>query len=233
LETLYDKTLLEHVVERIRAARRLDDIVIATTEAGADDAVADLARGMGIGVFRGSENDVLARFYGAATRFSAQVIVRVTADDPFKDPEIIDHAVELLREQALDYCSNTLEPTYPEGLDIEVFRFPALERAHREARLDSEREHVTPYIWKHPNMFLIHSFKWSDDLSRLRWTIDYERDLSFAREVYRRLYPEKRIFLFRDILELLAREPQLAALNAGVARNEGYQKSLAKEVNHE
>ncbi len=230
LERLYDKSLLEHILERVRATRQVQAIVVATTLAPSDDPLARVTEHLRVGLFRGSETNVLERFHGAAMRFGAEVIVRVTADDPFKDPEVIDQGIQLLHAGNYDYCSNTLKPSFPEGIDIEVFRVSALDRAFREARLDSEKEHVTPYVWKHPEIFRLHNFSYPEDLSHLRWTIDYENDLHFAREVYRRLYPNKRIFLMRDILDLLAEEPELSKINSGVMRNEGYGVSLAKEA---
>jgi spore coat polysaccharide biosynthesis protein SpsF len=230
LERVYDKPLLEHIIERIRAARRVNGIVVATTAHAADDPIVTLAERLQTGVFRGSENNVLERFHGAAVHSGAEVIVRVTADDPFKDPEIIDHAVELRQSGSYDYCSNTLQPSYPEGNDTEVFTFVALHEAFTEARLGSEQEHVTPFIWKHPERFSLHNFSHKPDLSHLRWTIDYEKDLEFAREVYRRLYPHKTIFLMRDILELLEREPALSHTNSGIPRHEGYKRSLASDA---
>jgi spore coat polysaccharide biosynthesis protein SpsF len=229
LRILHDRTLLGHVIERVAAARLIGEIIVATSTNAADDLIEELARRMGIGIFRGSETDVLARYHGAASACGADVVVRVTADDPFKDPEIIDHAVSLLASGKYDYCSNTIIPTYPEGIDIEAFTFDALDKAHREAVLTSEREHVTPYIWKRPERFRTHNFKNNEDLSGLRWTIDYQDDFEFAQAVYRRLCPSKRIFLMRDVLDLLRREPALGVSSTQVVRNEGYHKMLAKE----
>ncbi len=219
------------VVERMRACETLDVLVLATTTAAADDPLAALAADLGLLVYRGAVDDVLDRFVHAARMAAADLIVRITADDPFKDPVVTDHAVRLwLQQPDLDYVSNTLEPTYPEGLDIEVVTRAALERAHREARLPSEREHVTPYIWKHPDRFRVHNFKHARDLSHLRWTVDYPADLEFARAVYERLYRPGRVFLMDDILRLLEAEPALAQINAGFQRNAGYLKSLAEDA---
>jgi len=219
---------LARVIERMQHAETLDSLMVATTTDPADDPLAALVRGLGVPVYRGSVNDVLDRFTQAARQAEAALIVRITADDPFKDPEITDHAVRLWLEQSetLDYVSNTIEPTYPEGLDIEVFTRAALERAWHEARLPSEREHVTPYIWKHPDRFRILNFKHPQDLSHLRWTVDYPEDLEFARAVYARLYRPGEVFLMEDILRLLEAEPALRQINAGIRRNEGYLKSL-------
>jgi spore coat polysaccharide biosynthesis protein SpsF len=229
LRILHVRPLLGHIIERVAAARLVGEIVVATSTGVSDDPIEELARRMGVGIFRGSETDVLARYHGAASACGADVVVRVTADDPFKDPEIIDHAVSLLATGRYDYCSNTISPTFPEGIDIEVFTFEALDKAHGEAVLTSEREHVTPYIWKRPERFNIHNFRNTEDLSGLRWTIDYQADFEFAQAVYRRLYSSKRIFLMKDVLDLLRREPALAGSSTQVGRNEGYNKMLAKE----
>ncbi len=222
---------LARVVERMRHCQTLDALVLATTTEPSDDPLVELAESLGVSVYRGSVDDVLDRFTQAARQADAALIVRITADDPFKDPQVTDHAVRLwLRQPDLDYVSNTLEPTYPEGLDIEVFTREALERAWREARLPSEREHVTPYIWKHPDRFRLLNFKHERDLSHLRWTVDYPEDLAFAREVYARLYRPGQVFLMEDILRLLEAEPELARINAGIQRNEGYLKSLAQDA---
>lgn len=220
------KPLLEHVFDRVRGSRLIHEVTLATTTDPVDRQLIHLASGNGIASYAGSGGDVLDRFYQAARRFDAGIIVRVTADDPFKDPEVVDHVIEtFLSCQPLDYCSNTLEPTYPEGLDIEVISFQALERAWREAVLPSDREHVTPYIWRQPDMFRCASVKFGRDLSALRWTLDYEEDLKFAREVYARLY-RGQIFRMEEILALLEDEPWLARINAGYVRNAGYQLSL-------
>lgn len=229
LEILFDKPLLGHILERIAAARTIDHIVVATTTSGIDDALIPVAEHFGASVFRGSENDVLDRFFLASLRFGDSTIVRVTADDPFKDPEVIDYAVNLRRKLNIDYCSNTLKPSYPEGIDIEVFSSSALEKAHIHARLPSEREHVTPYIWKRSTEFSVHNFSAPTDLSHLRWTIDYAADLEMARAVYRHLYPRKRIFLMEDILALAQEKPDLFHDAQQIVRNEGYLKSITQE----
>ena len=179
--------------------------------------------------YTGSSDDVLDRFYQAAKRAKADIIVRITADDPFKDPEVLDHIVEyFLAHSELHYASNSIDPTYPEGLDIEVFRFSALEQAWKEAQLPSDREHVTPHIWKNPDRFNVANVKHDIDLSDLRWTLDYKEDLEFVLEVYARLY-SRGIFLMSDILALLEANPELAKINEGIARNAGYKASLQKE----
>lgn len=224
------KPLLEHIINRVEASRYLERIVVATTTLAEDDLLASSASQCGVDVFRGHAEDVLDRFYQAARQIGATVIVRLTADDPFKDPEVIDNVIAeyLRRAPEIDYVSNTLEPTYPEGLDVEVFSFAALEAAWREAERPSDREHVTPYIYRFPERFRIAQVRHSQDLSSLRWTLDYPEDLIFTREVYRRLY-RGQVFGMQEILALLCAQPELAGINAGHSRNEGYLRALAAE----
>lgn len=223
------RPLLGHIIERIKISKILDEIIIATTDNIEDLPIIELASQYGIETYAGNVDDVLDRFYQAARYVSADIIVRITADDPFKDPVVLDKiAAYLIDHPELDYVSNTIKPTYPEGLDIEAFRFIALKKAYEEANLLSEREHVTPYIWKNRDKFNIYNICNEKDLSHLRWTIDYYDDLYFAREVYCRLY-DKGIFLMNDVLNLLKSEPDLTMINSGIDRNLGYNVSLEKD----
>jgi len=229
LQTILEKTVLEHIVERLGCSTLVDKIIVATTKERTDDEIEHLCNRINITCFRGSQDDVLDRFYRAALMFSTDIIVRITADDPLKDPEIVDKAIQIMLENDYDYVSNTIEPTYPEGIDVEVFTFAALKKAHQEARRASEREHVTPYIWKNPDKFKIYNFKNGEDFSSLRWTLDTEDDLIFIRKVYAALYKEGQIFLMKDILELIKKEPTFSLINKGHERNEGYNKSMLQE----
>lgn len=227
------RPLLWHVLERVRGAKTVDEIIVATTATPADEPLRRFLDAHGIKTYTGSENDVLDRFYCAAKAHAVDVVVRITPDDPFKDPQVIDRAVTLLLDARppVDYVANcsydgSIPSTYPEGLDIEVMTFSCLERLWKRATKPSEREHLTPYLFTHASEFAIRGFGLPEPLSHLRWTIDYERDLAFAREVYARLYSDKPLFLMADILEVLRREPELAAMNAGTVRYEGYLKSV-------
>jgi spore coat polysaccharide biosynthesis protein SpsF (cytidylyltransferase family) len=226
------KTLLEHVFERARACQRVDEVVLATTTEPADRQLIALAASLGIATYAGSTNDVLDRYYQAARRFCASTIVRITADDPFKDPEVVDRVIAAFQAEPLDYASNTIRPTFPEGLDVEVFSFEALETAWKGATKRSDREHVTPFLWRQPERFRLLNVTLDRDLSYLRWTIDYEPDLRFARTVYRELQPNS-LFGMCTILELLDHEPALAQMNAGIERNAGYQLSLKQDAGHD
>lgn len=232
-KTLIDidgKPMLTHIIERVQHCIKIDDIVIATTTEPEELAIRKLAEDCGVKVFSGSKTDVLDRFYQTAKIVNADVIVRITADDPFKDPQIIDQFVTCFQENLeFDFVGEEENnPTFPEGLAVSVFSFQALERAWREAELSSEREHVIPYILKNPHKFNIGVKQNSKDLSHYRWTVDYEEDIQFTREVYKRLN-QKEIFLMQDILDLLDREPWLKTINQGIARNEGYKKSLQND----
>jgi len=230
LKILYDKTLIEHIIERVEYSKLITDIVVATTTLEEDIELVRLLKSKNKNVTTGSSENVLDRFYNTAIYYHADIIVRITADDPFKDPEIIDNAIKLLIENNYDYVSNTIKPTFPEGLDIEVFKFKALKIAYENAQLNSDKEHVTPYIWKNNNSFKIFNFEYTKDLSQMRWTIDYEEDYKFAQKIYQELYNKNKIFLFRDILNLINKKNIINQANH--IRNEGYFKSI-KDDNDE
>ena len=225
LADLNGKPMLERFIERVRASRRVREVIIATTNEPRDDVLAEFARERGLRVYRGSERDVLDRFYQAAKQYGVETIVRVTPDCPLIDPGVIDAVVEKHRSGDYDYTSNTVRHTFPDGLDVEVFSFAALERAWKEASQATEREHVTPYL-KRPERFKLGSLESSEDLSACKWSVDTDRDLAFAREVYSRLSSNGRIFPWNEILELVRKEPALAAINQESIVNEGYYKSL-------
>jgi spore coat polysaccharide biosynthesis protein SpsF (cytidylyltransferase family) len=228
LADIWGRPLLEHVCARARRARKLDLVVVATTDRPTDDRVAAFCSSAGIPCFRGNEDDVLDRYCRAARAFPGDAVVRLTADCPLLDPAVIDQVVAAFESGDYDYVSNTLTPTFPDGLDTEVFRREALERAWREARLKSEREHVTPFIWKHTDLFRTHCVRNVEDLSGLRWTVDTPEDLDFVRRLYRHFEP-RLDFGMTDILDALARNPELSRRRASSERNEGYLKSLRED----
>lgn len=225
------KPMLWHVINRLRRVKRLEKIIIATTPRKEDEPILHLADEEKIGYFRGDEIDVLDRFYQAAKKFGADVIVRVTVDCPLLDPEVIDRVAGhyMDNRKDLDYVSNVIKPTYPDGLDTECFPFSSLERAWKEARRPSEREHVTYYIWNNPSLFRLANVPYGKDISFLRWTVDEEKDLIFAREIYRRLKGRWETFRMRDVLKIIETEPEIAAINSDITRNEGLLRSIADE----
>jgi len=223
------KTILEYVIERVGSAKNIDRIVVATTTEKGDLPIVKLAEDLGIAVFRGSEDDVLDRYYKAARSYRLKHIVRVTADCPLIDPEIIGTVVERYFESGADYCSNILVETFPDGQDLEVFKSSALAEAWKNAKLSSEREHVTPYIKKNPSRFKLVSVENRTDLSDKRWTLDRKEDFEFIKAVLESLYPIDPAFHMSDVLELLRKDPSLEGINKNIVRNEGYLKSLKED----
>lgn len=231
LTQIEDKPLIGHVLDRVELTRHIDKIIVATTTHPEDDLLERYASTRQCLVFRGSVDDVLDRYYQAAKYYDIDSVVRITADDPFKDPHIIGEVLDLYlaAEGELDYISNTIKPTYPEGLDVEVFSFAALQRSWNEAKLAYEREHVTPYMWTHPEHFRLRNVEHTQDLSGLRWTLDTPEDLQFTRCVYAELYSGKPFFM-QDILNLLRRRPEIAKLNSGHRRLEAFWTDVAEQT---
>jgi len=225
---IFGRPMLIRVVERVRAGQTIDVAAVITSNHESDNLIEECCGREGIPCFRGSLDDVLDRYYQAALHYRGDVIVRITADCPLIDPDVVDRTVKYFQEGSFDYVSNTIELTYPDGLDTEVFSFATLERAWKEARLKSEREHVTAYIYKHPEIFALGCVKNEEDLSSHRWTVDTPQDLDFVRAVYD--YFNDRPFGMTDILKYLEEHPEVAALNKGQMRNEGYLKSLQEDA---
>lgn len=233
LKTICNKTMLELQIERVQRAFLIDNLIVATTNARQDDNIALLCNNKRINCYRGSENDVLDRYYQAARYYKAgynDSIIRITADCPLMDPKVIDKIITLFGKEEVDYASNTEPPTYPDGLDVEIFKFSALEKVWYEAQLKSEREHVTPYIRNHSELFSrVNLENPRGDLSQLRWTVDELEDYKLIKTIYEALYPFNAAFTTEDILNLLNENIGLTHLNARFSRNEGYNKSLQED----
>ena len=217
------KPLLWHVVDRLRYAGTIDDTVVATTVSAKDDAIEEWCRKEGIHCFRGSEEDVLNRYYCASLAYPSDVVVRITADDPFKEPSVIDKVINKLRDEKLDLVTNNFPPSFPEGLDCEAFTFKILELMENNARDAFEREHVTQYVYRRPDRFRIGNVSSDVQLSSYRWTIDRPEDYEMVKAVYAARDPGKSgIILMDEILGILHRHPEIAAINADVARSAMY-----------
>ncbi len=226
---LCGKPLIWHVLNRLKWSKKIENIVLATTISSSDNALEDWAKNNNVSIYRGSENDVLSRYYNAAIYSKAKTIVRITADDPFKDPEIIDKVIDIYIKNNLDFAYNNNPPTFPEGLDTEVFSFRALEKAQKESQDSFEREHVTQYFYRHPDLFKQANLLYKRDISFLRWTIDTQKDYEMASEVYKNLYKDGQIFLMNDILKLLKRKPEIGNINSNVKRSVMYDKQIVEE----
>lgn len=229
LKDILGKPVLELVIERVRKAGMAEDILVATTKRIEDKEIVVLANRLGVEAFTGSEDDVLDRYYEAAKKYSMKHIIRITADCPLIDPEVIDKVAEHYFGTEADYCSNMLERSFPDGEDVEVFSFSVLEDAWKNSNLASEREHVTPYIVKNPEKFELENFKIDKDFSGKRWCMDQDRDFQFIKRVYEALYPKDPGFSMYDVLDFLAKHPEVEAINKDIDPNEGYQKSLRED----
>src|SRR3989338_7529202 len=218
------KPIVEYVFDRVRPSKRLTEIWLATTTDTSDDVLAEWAKNHGVKCYRGSMNDVLDRYYQTAKLAEADVVVRITGDCPLADCQVIDCVInEYLTEYPkFDYVCNTQPPTFPDGLDTEVVSFVALEKAWQEARLSSEREHVTPYIWNHPEIFRLHNIVSPHDLSAQRWTLDTAEDLEFIRRIVAECQHRGVYCGLEEIMDIIAAHPEWLAINRMHERNEGY-----------
>lgn len=221
------RPMLALQLERIARARRLDRIVVATSTDATDDAVAEVAEAAGVETHRGPLDDVLARVHGAS--IGADHAVRLTGDCPLTDPAMIDRVVAAHLETGADFTSNAWVRTFPDGLDVEVMRTSVLALAHFEAELPSEREHVTPFLYAHPERFRLHAVTGEPDRSSLRWVVDREEDLAVVRAVFERLYPDDPAFGMDAVLALAEREPAIFAANADLDPQEGWRRSQQRD----
>jgi spore coat polysaccharide biosynthesis protein SpsF len=212
LQPICGRTMLERVCRRASRSFLADELLVATSTSPKDDAVVAECRRIGVACYRGNEDDVLDRYYLAALAQRTEAVVRVTADCPLIDDHVIDKIILAMLQSGPDYASNVIQRTYPRGLDAEVFTVDALERAWREAQLPYERIHVTPYFYRHPELFRLHSVVGSEELGDWRWTVDSPDDLAFVRAVYERFDGDDE-FTWHDVRRLLLAEPWLADLN--------------------
>ncbi len=210
------KTVLEHVLDRVKAVDGSHKIIVATTEKKEDDTIVEICRKCGVLVFRGSENDVLDRFYNAAVFASLNNIVRITADCPLIDPEIIRKTIKFYKTGGFDYVGNAHPPTFPDGMDVEVFNFNSLRKCWEEARREDEREHVTTYILRNPERFKIGNFAGTQDLYDLRLTLDEREDFDLISAVYANLYSKSKLFGLNDIINLFSEKPELLKINQNI-----------------
>ena len=229
LRPILGEPMLARQIERTLRAKRLDGVLVATSLDSSDDPLVSLCEKAGVRCFRGSLTDVLDRTYQAVQGLGCRHIVRLTGDCPLSDPSLIDLACAFHLEGGFDYSSNGLRPTYPDGLDVEVIRMESLAQAWKEAALPSEREHVTPFLYKHPERFRLGSLEGSADLSGLRWTVDHQEDFDMVNAVYGALYPAKPAFTMDDILVYLEAHPEIKLANAVHQRNAGYLTSLKED----
>ena len=228
LKEIEDIPMICHIINRIKRSRNVEQIILATTDKDSDKILLDIAEKFKIIGFAGDDDDVLERFFNAATSFSADPIVRITGDCPLVDPELLDNMIQIFLENRYDYISNTIERTFPDGLDIEIFSFDALKKTHQQAKWSSEREHVTPFIVKNQDLFRVYNYRNKQDLSNLRWCVDEEDDLLMVKQIFHEMITEQ-FFSTADIIDLVSKNPKIAEINKNTKTNEGYKKSLKKD----
>lgn len=218
MKILEGKTVLEHVIERVKQSKMIDEIIIATTIDKKDNLIEQEVLRSGVKVFRGSEEDVLSRYFYAAKENNLDIVVRITSDCPLIDAKVLDEVISYYQENKYEIVSNAgsdlSNRTYPRGLDAEVFSFKVLENANNNSIEKYQREHVTPYIYEKSNR--IFYYKNDIDYSKYRWTLDTDEDYKLISEVYKYLYHGKHGFYMKDIIDLFEQNPELFNINAHV-----------------
>lgn len=219
MRTIFGKPMIELLLHRLSKAAAIDHIVLATSKQPANQPLVDHVKKLGFDVYQGSEDNVLERYYEAAKPYQPSSIVRITGDCPLVDPDLVDTLLTNFNDSNCDYCTNTIPPTFPDGLDIEAFTFAALERAYSKAQSPAEQEHVTPYI-RDSGEFTIKNYRHSTDLSDERWTVDELADFEVVSKVFEHFYP-RLDFSWLEVLALRQQQPNLFQANQHLVRNEG------------
>lgn len=228
MKEILGKPMIGYLFERLSLSKRIDKIILAASDFSENDVLCEYVQAIGVNVYRGSEEDVLDRFYQVAKQYNPQVIVRITGDCPLIDPKVCDEVIEAFQKEKFDYVKTG--PTFAEGLDCEVFTFKALKKAWKTANLKSEREHVTLYFYNHPNIFKTLTLINKTDDSRYRFSVDEERDFQVVRAVFEYFKQKGRAhFSVDDIKIYLDENKDIFELNANIVRNEGLIKSLKND----
>jgi len=224
MKKIGDKFLLDYVLEQLQSSKKIEKLFVATTTLSMDDVICNHLSSKNISFFRGSANDVLDRYVQCAKNFSINTIIRITADNPLIDPNIVDLVIEKFQNANCDYATNCLPRTFPYGTEVEIFSFEKLHQVWLNAKKPSEREHVTPYFYNHPELFKIANLENSKNISNLRWTVDRKNDLKLVQTIIEKINHSP--ILLEDILNLYSQQPKLFEQNKPVIQNEGYVKSL-------
>lgn len=232
LKKINKKSILQIHIERILKSKKIEKLIVATTNENNSFKIIGICNDLGVEYFCGDTNNVLDRFYNASLQYSPDYIVRLTSDCPLIDHELIDEVIQNTVDGGFDYGSNTIIHSYPDGLDVEVFKFSALKIAWEKASLVSEKEHVTPYIWKNSthhggNIFSSFSLTNSKDYSNLRLTVDEIRDFILIEKLILNCGDDKG---WNEYVKTLLNNPELIEINSSILRNEGYQKSINEDT---
>lgn len=221
--------VLTRVFNQLSYSKLLTNTVLATSTDPSDDPLENWANRNNQKFYRGDLNNVLKRFYDTATKFNANIIVRITADCPLIDPAVVDSVIKGYLEGSYDYFTNINPPTFPDGLDTEVFSFSTLEKAYQEAELQSEIEHVTPYIRNHPELFRIGNILCDTNYEKLRWTLDNQEDYGFLASIFNDLSKPNSFIGWRKVIEFIEKNKDVQNINSYIKRNEGFIKSLKED----
>ena len=228
LSKIENKNMIWHVINRVKKIKSVQQIALITTNEESDQILLDIAKDEDIIGFAGDETNVLNRHYQCALKISADPIIRITCDCPIVDPSLVEEMLQFFLTHDYDYVSNIHPATYPDGLDVEIFSFQTLKKVVSSAKLKSEREHVTTYIEKHPELFNTFNFENNEDLSNIRLTVDQEEDLELIQNLYS-IFSPKNDFGFNDIKAIFLKNPKLFRINSKYQRNEGHLKSLKED----
>lgn len=228
LSKIEGKPLIWHVINRMKKVHGIYQIVLVTTRKKEDEILIRIANKNNILSYTGDTYDVLNRYFQCAVKFDADPIIRITGDCPLIDHTLVKNMLEFYNNHDFDYVSNTLSPTFPDGLDTEIFSFKTLSKMAKKAKMKSEREHVTSYILNHPKEFKTFNFINETNLANYRWTVDTYSDLKLVRKVYSEMRPRK-TFTINHILKIVKKNPTILNFNKGLVRNEEYLKSLKND----
>jgi len=228
LSKIEKKPMIWYSIERTKGIPGIKQVILATTKNPQDKILLKIAKECKIMSFKGKTYDVLDRYYQCAIKFDADPIIRITGDCPLIDSTIIKKMLDQYLKSNYDYLTNTFPPTFPDGLDVEIFSFKTLQKIVRKAKLSSDKEHVTSYIRNHPKEFRIFNYENINDLSKFRWTVDEKEDLVFVKKIYNKMKPNVD-FSMQSILKIISKEPNISKINSKISRNEGYLKSVKRD----
>ena len=226
LDITNEKKVIEFLIEQLETSN-LQQKIVAIPDDTTNDILFNFLNNLKISCYRGSKLDVLDRYYHCAKQFSFNHIMRLTGDNPLIDPEIVNNAIKQYCDSNCDYLTNSIDRTFPNGTEVEIFSFNALETAWKFAKKKSEREHVTPYFYNNPNKFKIHHFKQKQDQSKFRYSIDRKEDYLLVLKILSKI--NTRPIKTSDIIELLTNYPEIKKLNSHIIPNEGYVKSISED----
>lgn len=231
LKDICGKPQLQRVIERVQKSKLVDEVMVITSISKGNLPILRLCADLGVRVGVGSEDDVLDRYYQNARLIGPEYVIRITGDCPLIDAELLDEAIDYM-DKDVDYCSNTLEPTFADGLDFEIIKYAALEKSWKEAIHTFEREHVTQYIIRHPELFrCINYASQVGDFSEQRWTVDEIEDYELVKKIYEHFFDEVGVedFGYKEILSYIKEHPEIETINKKYTRNEGLQKSIDED----